>query len=762
MPNFRVLLAACAAVLVAAVIAAPAGASYGELPGRFGEQGTGSEQFSENPETAAFGVDPTNNNVYVGDEPEAHVFRIQRLTSAGKLVAEFRFRLKGTEERPSGIEGIAVDPTTAENSEGRIYVLALMTRKETAVVDANEVAAGALYAFNITGEKLEPAAGTKETEGKKQGLLTSLHGESEELGKTLLEPSGIAVDSKTHEVIAMGKEDRGETAEEPTLRVALERVKSTGAIGPRWVDKAKPAFFESSEEATSPAVSKSGKVYVVGGELGANAGEPSEQIDEIPSNFESSEPPKATVKFNAGPSLAQIVRFPGEPPTLEGGGLSLAPDGTFYAYATINYEEGVETFNHARGALTFSEAGAELGWTGGRAWSKSGSAPPCSISFEAPPMVAAGGEGRVFIFDRNPAAPTVVEFGPGGSGCPTARASALSAKVKGKPVTTVEPGTEVQFASNVMQANALSVEWNFGDGTTAKTEKDQYQTTEIAHTFTKEGPVTVTEKIHTDDLATPEVTTSVKLHVEVPHPRAEFSESAGSVNVGVPVTFDATSSSDPYVPPHITKYTWEFGDGTPSETRTEEPTTVHAYSAAGTYTVTLRVTDAHGLTSAPHEETVTVTTPSTGGGGGGGGGGETNTTTTPTTTTPTTTTPTTSVLSYNANLAGTSLAVSPTGALVLKVACLGQSSCKGTVTLRTLNAVSAGARKAVLTLATGSFTAAGGHVVAVTLHLSAKARKLLAKLHVLRARAMIVARDSEGKVHPMRATVTLRLKAKHH
>jgi hypothetical protein len=158
---------------------------------------------------------------------------------------------------------------------------------------------------------------------------------------------------------------------------------------------------------------------------------------------------------------------------------------------------------------------------------------------------------------------------------------------------------------------------------------------------------------------------------------------------------------------------------------------------------------------------VLVTNPSTGG-GGGGGGGATNTTTTPTATTPTTTTPTTSVLSYNASLAGTSLAVTPAGALVLKVACLGQSSCNGTVTLRTLNAVSAGARKSVLTLATGSFTTAGGHVIAVALHLSAKGRKLLAKLHVLRARATIVARDSEGKVHPMQATVTLRLKGKHH
>jgi hypothetical protein len=120
------------------------------------------------------------------------------------------------------------------------------------------------------------------------------------------------------------------------------------------------------------------------------------------------------------------------------------------------------------------------------------------------------------------------------------------------------------------------------------------------------------------------------------------------------------------------------------------------------------------------------------------------------------------VLTYSASLAATSLAVSPSGVLALKVNCSGQSSCKGIVTLRTLKAVSAGARKAVLILATGSFSVAGGKVAAVALHLSPKARKLLAKLHVLRARATVVAHDSEGKLHTMQATVTLRLKAKHH
>jgi hypothetical protein len=84
------------------------------------------------------------------------------------------------------------------------------------------------------------------------------------------------------------------------------------------------------------------------------------------------------------------------------------------------------------------------------------------------------------------------------------------------------------------------------------------------------------------------------------------------------------------------------------------------------------------------------------------------------------------------------------------------------VTLRTLSAVraSAGAsartKRAVLTLATGPFTVAGGKVATVTLHLSTKARKLLARLHVVRARVTIAAHDPAGGAHTTQTIVTLR------
>ena len=118
----------------------------------------------------------------------------------------------------------------------------------------------------------------------------------------------------------------------------------------------------------------------------------------------------------------------------------------------------------------------------------------------------------------------------------------------------------------------------------------------------------------------------------------------------------------------------------------------------------------------------------------------------------------------DARLTRMALKASSAGTVSVEVSCpVGESSCSGTVTLRTLNAVAAslaGAAKSkasILTLATGSFKVAGGKVTTVKLHLSAKARALLARLHVLRARATIVAHDPAGASHTTQIVVTLRV-----
>lgn len=119
--------------------------------------------------------------------------------------------------------------------------------------------------------------------------------------------------------------------------------------------------------------------------------------------------------------------------------------------------------------------------------------------------------------------------------------------------------------------------------------------------------------------------------------------------------------------------------------------------------------------------------------------------------------------SPDARIAGTSLRASAAGTVSVKISCPeGVSRCAGTVTLRTLNAVTAGVARtaktkpAILTLATGSFTVAGGRAATVVLHLSARARQLLARSHLLRVRATVVARDRAGATNTWHTIVTLR------
>jgi hypothetical protein len=119
--------------------------------------------------------------------------------------------------------------------------------------------------------------------------------------------------------------------------------------------------------------------------------------------------------------------------------------------------------------------------------------------------------------------------------------------------------------------------------------------------------------------------------------------------------------------------------------------------------------------------------------------------------------------SPDVTIAGTALTVTGTGGFSLKLSCpAGATQCAGTVTVKTITAVAASsartakAKKAILTLASGSFTIAGGKLKVLSLHLSAKARALLSKLHTVRARLTVVAHNPQGTSHTMISVLTLK------
>ena len=113
-----------------------------------------------------------------------------------------------------------------------------------------------------------------------------------------------------------------------------------------------------------------------------------------------------------------------------------------------------------------------------------------------------------------------------------------------------------------------------------------------------------------------------------------------------------------------------------------------------------------------------------------------------------------------AELAASTLVASPSGLLAAKITCPAAASggCAGTITLRTAGAVATGRGKAtVLTLTSGAFDLKAGQTATIDLHLTATARKLLARLHTLRVLATVAAHNSAGATHTGKRTATLKL-----
>lgn len=162
---------------------------------------------------------------------------------------------------------------------------------------------------------------------------------------------------------------------------------------------------------------------------------------------------------------------------------------------------------------------------------------------------------------------------------------------------TATPGQVVTFAYAATPRDDLnplnSVSLDFGDGQTAQLSLAASGPTSgsITHRYASPQTYSAALTATADDGAS--AATSVTLHVITidaagPQPGRE-----GTGVVGQPVSFNATGSTVNDCGT-IQSYQFDFGDGSPPVTGQE---VAHAFTAPGTYTVTLTVTDCAGVTA---------------------------------------------------------------------------------------------------------------------------------------------------------------------
>nr|MDO8112169.1 PKD domain-containing protein [Candidatus Sigynarchaeota archaeon] len=177
-----------------------------------------------------------------------------------------------------------------------------------------------------------------------------------------------------------------------------------------------------------------------------------------------------------------------------------------------------------------------------------------------------------------------------------------SAAFTGTP-TSIIAGQSVSFTHTGSNGNTpATYQWDFGDATANGTTENP------THQYTAAGTYTVVLTITDIDGDNNKVTQTSYITVAADlTPSATFTGTPTLIAIGQSVTF-THSGSNGNTP---ATYQWDFGDATANGT-TENPT--HQYTAAGTYTVVLTITDVDGdsnkVTQPNYISVVTDLTPS--------------------------------------------------------------------------------------------------------------------------------------------------------
>ncbi|WP_321508606.1 PKD domain-containing protein [uncultured Methanoregula sp.] len=133
----------------------------------------------------------------------------------------------------------------------------------------------------------------------------------------------------------------------------------------------------------------------------------------------------------------------------------------------------------------------------------------------------------------------------------------------------------VSFSDNSLGALPMTYRWDFGDSTSSSRQNP-------SHTYAASGEYTVRLTV-TNEYGTNTKTVPAYIGVGLP-PEAEFKVTPGSGEIPLIVSFTDVSINRPGT------WNWDFGDGTTSS----EQNPVHTYTAPGSYSVTLRVTNHFG------------------------------------------------------------------------------------------------------------------------------------------------------------------------
>ncbi|MBD3165901.1 PKD domain-containing protein, partial [bacterium] len=138
----------------------------------------------------------------------------------------------------------------------------------------------------------------------------------------------------------------------------------------------------------------------------------------------------------------------------------------------------------------------------------------------------------------------------------------------------------------------LEYVWTFGDGKRAEGPR-------VTHSYNRPGSYTAELRVR-DDSGTSSDMDRDQVDIIVNHP-PKADPGRNQIVTTSEVQFSASKSADR--DGDITRYAWDFGDGTTGS----GPEPVHVYSNPGTYTVTLTVHDDSNTKSGTDTQTMTVT-----------------------------------------------------------------------------------------------------------------------------------------------------------